>query len=302
MPDTLNAARVSIETIEKEVEQLPLLPSVLFEIMKYDPENVDFYDRMLEIARSDPPLATMILSYANSASSSPAHPIIELKIALTRVGAQSIKNLLTTLSVAKVFVPAKLEHKMIWLHSIEVAHIAAFICETSRGTELKSENVYMAGLLHDIGRFVLFQLAPTALNETDAKGWENPTELVSVEEKILGFNHAKVGYMACQKLNLPPIIRSLVRYHHYLNVINNSKAPAHFKRMCVYVQLADFVSVFLIKHPEWRDWDVVTLRRQLKKTCVLRRWDSMQLPIDKLADALPDLYKDSKAVFSGLGL
>ncbi len=279
-----------------------MLPGVIFELMKSDPDDVEFYDKIHELAASDPPLALFIIGYANSAASSPNHHIDGLKSALTRVGAKTIYQLLTTLTIAKVFIPQKKEQKDLWRHSIEVATIASFLSRTTVGLHVQAETAYIAGLLHDIGRFVLFQVSPFALEETEAQGWSSPTELVSIEEKTVGFTHAKIGYLACQKLNVPNLIGSVARYHHHYNLYTHPKAPKTLKELSLLIQLADEVSVLIMKDDQWRNLPVIELERKIQRKCLHNEWKLYRLPIPQLAQALPALIEKSEAIADNLGL
>lgn len=296
------ARKPSLKEINDEIGQLPMLPGVLFELMKLDPEDSEFYDHMLRLAKSDPPLAAFIIGYSNSAISSPNSQIDSLQTALTRVGSRTIIELLTALSVSKVFVPQKQEHKEIWRHSIEVANIAAFLARLTPGEHNNPETAYLGGLLHDIGRFVLFQLSPRALDETDAKGWSSPDELISAELDTVGFTHCKVGYLACKKLEIPNLISSVVRYHHKIEVVSHPKAPKELQGLSLMVQVADAVSVLLTKHEDWETWSEANLREHILSYCVHPSWRDKDLPINSLVPALPMLMEKSIKTCKSLGV
>ena len=294
--------RLTLEEITEHVDQLPMLPAILFEIMQCDAEDENFYERIYELAKSDPSLAAFILSYANSAASFATHHIDGLKTALTRVGSQTIVDLLTTLSVARVFIPKKKEHKALWQHSIEVANIASFISRVSGSHQVPPDEAYMGGLLHDIGRFVLFQLAPSALDETDAKGWHTPQELSDVERELLGFDHAKVGYITCKKLNLPQLLINMVRYHHHYEIVEHPRAPKELQELSLIVQFADSVSVFLSQNPKWKKWSEPELIIEISNNCIHKAWLHQELPVKALVHALPMLTEKTANTCRSLGV
>lgn len=302
MTDIPSSPSITLEHISREIDQLPLLPGVLFELMRYDPEDQNFYDYMLALSKSDPPLATFILSYANSAAYSQHRRIDDLQTALSRVGSLTILELLLALSVAKVFVPHKATQKAIWQHSLEVANISSFVAN-EMDTQVKPSSAYMCGLLHDIGRFVLFQLAPDALADTDAHGWSSPTELVSVEEAVVGFNHAHVGYLTCKRLKLPSYITNVIRYHHHYSVVRHPKAPQDLKDTLLLLQFSDDLSVLSEIHPEWKEWSRQELIQQIEHNCIhSKEWGPQTLPIEAVADALPALLKEAERSCHALGL
>lgn len=292
----------NLEKITRHIDQLPMLPGVLFQLMKLNADDEEFYDQVYNLAKTDPPLATFILGYANSAASSPSNAINSLQAALTRVGSQTIVELITTLSVSKVFVPSQPEHKAIWKHSIETAMIAAFISKITHHHEVDPDLAYMCGLLHDIGRFVLFQFAPKALDETDAIGWGSPNELPLVEKKLLGTSHAEIGYIACQKLHLPNVVSSVVKHHHNYNICNNNKAPKSFRELVLIIQFADFLSVMALKTPNWGELSNADLKAHIRTHCIMENWGDHKLPIDMIAEALPMLIAKSDKLAEGLGV
>ena len=292
----------NLEKITRNIDQLPMLPSVLSQLMQLNPDSKNFYEDVYNLAKSDPPLAAFILSYANSAASSPNYIINSLQSALTRVGSQTIVELLTTLSVSKVFVPSLPEHKAIWRHSIETAVLASFISKISHHYAVEPEMAYMCGLLHDIGRFVLFQFAPKALHETEARGWDSPDELPLVEKEILGTSHAEIGYITCKKLHLPNVLSNVIKHHHNYDVFKNDKAPKNFRELVLIIQFADFLSVMTLKTPGWETLSTTELKKHIRTHCVLPNWGHHELPIDMIAEAIPMLISKSDKLAENLGV
>jgi len=58
---------------------------------------------------------------------------------------------------------------------------------------ITSGHAYLAGLLHDIGRFVLFDQSPEFIRAVDDLAWTTPTELIEAERQICGIDHAELG-------------------------------------------------------------------------------------------------------------
>lgn len=299
---TEGRSELSLELILENIDKLPFLPGVIFELMKHDREDGGLYDHVYELAKSDPPLALFILSYANSAASSSNQKIESLRVALTRVGATTVVELVTALSVSKVFIPKKPGHNKLWEHSIEVACIASFVSWVSQEHCIDPDLAYMCGLLHDIGRYVLFELVPDALDETDENGWGSPADLIENEKQIIGFTHAEVGYLACKKLNLPELVSMMVRYHHCYKVFNHPKAPEDLKNICLIIQFSDSLSVMLAKKPEWRTWTEENLAKNVRDTCVHEQWENHSLDIDSIVKSLPMVYEKIKSTHNSLAI
>jgi len=296
------ADKITLESVGERLEQLPLLPGVMFELMKSDPDSETFFDDMVRLAKTDPPLASLIIGYANSAACAGNRPVDGIEAALARVGSQTILQLLMAISVARVFVPNKDEQRNIWLHSLEVAHIALFLARTGRFAGVKPETVYMAGLLHDLGRFVLLQVAPDALQHTDVRGWGAAEEMVSAEQSVLGFSHTAVGHLACKKWHLPALISNVVRYHHHPEVVQHPKIPTDLRDVLIIIQFADALSFYLASKPGWEESSPQQLQRQIQGEVVRAAWEEVNLPLAELVHALPIIYRDCENACSMLGI
>lgn len=268
--------------------------------MNLDQDSDDFYEKLTQLTITDPPLAARVLTIANSASTAPTSPITNLKEGLIRVGLKTILSLITTLSVAKIFVPAKPEHKAIWQHSLETAVFAKFLAKELPDFKIDPEQAYTCGLLHDIGRLTLFAISAKTIEVIDDRGWATPIELPLVERKILGFTHAEVGYIAAQKWQLPVILQKLIRYHHSYNIAQKENVPTEFANLVILTQYADLLSVFVEKNTDWASWDIAELKKGIEKICYHKDWPKIDFPVDKIIEALPALTQDISAIMKSL--
>lgn len=295
---------VDIDDIRRNIQKLPMLPVVVYELMKYDPNSKDFYDIVLELAQSDPPLATALLGYANSAAFAQhqATRISSVKSALSRVGAKRLFELLFAGSVTRVFLPHKQEHRQLWLHSLQVAHFATYLVEQSKTKYVDPQQVYMAGLLHDIGRFVMLQLAPHALDKTDAKGWHTAVELVDVERQVTGHTHAEVGLSACKKLHLPRLISIAVQYHHTLEVFESRSLSQENKQLLTAIMVADEISFFIADDEKNRHLPPSQLKQALLEDILPETIDTDIIALEGLCYDLARVIRKVNEVQDSLGL
>lgn len=297
---TLKKRKLTLQLIEERLNFLPLLPSVVCELINLDQDSDDFYEKMAKLTETDPPLAARVLAIANSASAAPTKPITNIQEALIRVGVGTIISLITTLSVAKIFVPNKPEHKAIWQHSIETAIFARFIASHMPSLQVDKHLAYTCGLLHDIGRFAMFEISAKSVEVIDSKGWNSPIELPQVEQHILGFTHAEVGYKAAVKWQLPKEVQNLIRYHHRYNISMIDKAPDSFKNLVILVQYADLLSVFVEKNPEWPSWKAELLGQEIPKYCQHKDWPALEFPLDAILKSLPDMASEVDEIMVSL--
>lgn len=292
--------KLTLDLVEHQIQFLPLLPAVVCDLLNLDQDSDDFYEKLTELTITDPPLAARVLTIANSASTAPSTPITNIKEGLIRVGLKTILSLITTISVARIFVPAKPEHKAIWQHSLETAVFAKFIAQRLTAFKVDPEQAYTSGLLHDIGRLTLFSISAKAIEVIDGKGWDTPIELPKVERKVLGFTHAEVGYLAAHKWQLPKVLQNLIRFHHNYNIAQKENVPKEFQDLVILTQYADLLSVFVEKNTDWPKWDKEDLKKEIKSQCFHKDWPEINFPTDEIIEALPSLTDEVNAIMKSL--
>ena len=196
------------------LDELPSLPTVVARLMTLDPEAEGAFEELLSAIESDPGLSARLLARANSVHGGSMLPVTTLRHALTRIGSHEAADLVLALAVTSVFVPRDDWEKSLWRHAIQVATAARELARRCADDDVDPDEAYAAGLLHDIGRFVLFQEAPDRLRRIDEGGWDNPRDLLEEERRICGLTHAELGARACRHWGLPDSIAEIVLHHH----------------------------------------------------------------------------------------
>lgn len=238
----------ALREMEKHIDDLPLLPQVLVRILQLDASSEDYFQQFENMAMEDPAFAVRVVALANSASSAPVAPIDTIRGALTRLGAGTIAGFVASLSVQRVFVPREPAQIRLWKHSIETAVAAQRIAQIATSLGVDPGQAYLAGLLHDIGRFVMLEHAAPELREVEASNWHTPEELVEADIDVYTFTHSELGFLACNRWGLPDTIAAAVRAHHDEppEVIEAGSVDAGI--FCV--QVADRISISLLQQPD----------------------------------------------------
>ena len=204
----------ALDRLEKRLEDLPLLPDVVHRLMSLRQDSYDYFDQVAQALHADPAFATRLLQYANSAALGSGRPITSIQEAMLRVGARGAVDLVLAHSAARIFVPSNEWEKMLWKHSIDVAWLMRKLSVLAVDHRGEPDEAYVFGLLHDIGRFVLYLEAPEELRRVEETDWATPEELIEAETRICGFTHSELGYLALRKWRLPDALAEAVRWHH----------------------------------------------------------------------------------------
>lgn len=197
-----------------KLERLPVLPMVVTRLLSLDARSDDYFDDVVDLVSHEPNYAARLLVAANSVGTRGYRTIQTMREAVIRLGAKQVSNLVVSLSVVRVFLPREDWERALWLHAIQVACGTRQLVRLAGDPMLDPEHGYLAGLLHDIGRFLLFDTVPEQLRQIDEADWESPEALVEAERRIVGIDHAALGALACARWGIPDSVAQIVRHHH----------------------------------------------------------------------------------------
>lgn len=72
----------------------------------------------------------------------------------------------------------------------------------------------MAGMLHDIGRLVLYRHAPFTMARLISASAERKIPLAAMEKEVLGFDHGELGGKLLERWNFPLSLSDMVLQYH----------------------------------------------------------------------------------------
>ncbi|MEQ1567783.1 MAG: HDOD domain-containing protein [Myxococcota bacterium] len=201
--------------LERHLEELPVLPTTVVAMLRLDRSSDRYFDDLVRLVEREPTYAARVLALANSAAVRGAAQTTRIRDAVFRLGASTTTSMVVALSVVKVFVPSNSWERSLWVHALGVASIARALATKCDLGAYRPDDVYLCGLLHDIGRFILFHEAPASLRQVDEAAWSSPADLLAAETAICGIDHAALGAKAIERWGLPAPIVTVVRHHHH---------------------------------------------------------------------------------------
>lgn len=223
-----------IELIEEsDISSIKNVVSGLVKIIN-DPKSTA--KDLKELIQIDPPLTAKMLRLANSAYYSPRNKIGELHQAIVWVGYDAIKELALSQKVCEIFRKDKsfegYSRNSLWKHSLAVALFAKMIYRREFGN--RGENVYAAGLLHDIGIIAEDQFYQDEFKITLNKLKNEKKNLIRAEYEVFGFEHSEVGKAIIDYWQIPQEIGVAIGSHH-----NPDKAGQEFSKISYTLYVAD---------------------------------------------------------------
>jgi putative nucleotidyltransferase with HDIG domain len=136
--------------------------------------------------------------------------------AIAILGFNAVKNLALSISVFDIFGDSKgpngFDRKKFWEHSIGCAAAGKVLAKYIGYPE--QEELFVAGLLHDIGKVVLDKFFHEMFQQIIDLVQEKDILMLEAEREILGFTHAEVGQELMKRWNLPSRLTEPIGYHH----------------------------------------------------------------------------------------
>ncbi len=204
-----------LELLVVEVDKLVSLPDIYYRLEETIVDPTSTVEVISNLLRSDPDLCARMLRMANSAFYSFPTRVETIERAVSTIGLRQIRELVLVTAVVKAFEgipPGTVNMETFWEHSIAVGIMARKLGQQAGLPD--ADGYYIPGMLHDIGRLVMYLKLPALMYELldrhDAEG----RSLFLMERETLDYTHADIGARLLELWNLPRSIWEPVGKHH----------------------------------------------------------------------------------------
>jgi HD-like signal output (HDOD) protein len=177
--------------MDKAVDNLPVLPEIAQRVMDLVKSPESSARQLAAIISEDAVIALKILKVANSALYGGLTEIRDMTSACSRLGMKTISNIVQTVVNGNLYVTGNKQFRdmmrALWRHNVATAHCADEIAKML--AEPRSDELFIAGLIHDIGKVCLLEIISDAYSGNIGKLREAPELLQEVLENY----HSLVG-------------------------------------------------------------------------------------------------------------
>lgn len=198
------------------IDKLVSLPEVCFLVNDLVNDPHASVDQIGQVISQDPDLTARLLKLVNSNFYGLPQRVETVSRAIMFVGLRELQNMVWASTAVETFnkVPANLVNMAgFWRHSIFTAVVARILA--SEVDILHPERLFISGLIHDLGRLVVYIKVPEKAKQILEQEKENPGAPAGViEREILGIDHSEVGAALFDAWNLPDSLQTAVRFHH----------------------------------------------------------------------------------------
>lgn len=197
-----------------DITTLPALPQILTELIDACNDEESGLSTIADIVARDVTITARIIKLANSAFIGARSSFSNIQQAVSYLGIDTVRNLAISVSIHDTFRQVQSDKcfdlDRFWFHSLLTAIIAKELAILD--SEGDPAEAYLTGLLHDLGRLVLWTSAPAEYGALLEKGGSVET-IGGREEALTGMTHWQVSALLMQKWKLNDAIVDAVRDH-----------------------------------------------------------------------------------------
>lgn len=206
----------AVHKILDNVDDLPTLPTIAKKVMDELNNPQSNAKDIADIIKNDQAITAKILKVGNSAYYAGYSPCTNVQGAVARIGFLQIKRMILSISILDTF--SKYERKNFnlkdfWTHSIAAGYAARIIGKLSGFRD--SDDIFTAGLLHDLGKLITLRYIPDLFDEILKKFEEDGSiSYYDAERALCPITHCDIGSWLAIKWNMSRDIQNVIFNHH----------------------------------------------------------------------------------------
>lgn len=240
------------EALIKRSASLPSPPAVAMQVIELaNRADVNAQD-LKAVIEKDPALTSKVLRVVNSAIYAPYRQVETLSQAIVIMGFNATVSLALSFSLVSALQKQQgkgLDYTHYWRRTFLSATTARILAEQCG--EVALEEVFLAGLLQDIGMQAIDKVYPEVYDELDDEQYQQDRLLVYESER-LEVDHAEVGGWLLRNWQLPDRTALAVEASHNPLLVRNTSELGTFVRC---VALSGLVADIFINKDESRPYE-----------------------------------------------
>jgi len=210
-----NKPRPVLRRVVEKIDEISTLPHIALRVMEVANDSETGAVDLKEVMESDTALSARVLRCVNSSAYAVRSEITNLQQAIAYLGLKQIRNLALTISVSELFrnndVIGPYSRNHLWRHLVAVGICARMIAKRLKFANF--EDIFLAGLLHDVGIILEDQHLHEHFSEI-ILSLKGDKMLAVAERERLGFDHTTLGEKVSQTWGFPDGVKAAIRHHH----------------------------------------------------------------------------------------
>ena len=238
--ETADNAKAIVEKALGSVGEIATLPEITIKIIEIVEDSGSTARDLHAIIKNDPALSTKVLKVVNSAFYGLPGQVASVDRAIILLGLSAVKNIAVAASIARLFKGSRISEKFsaadLWRHGVAVAVVANALARVSPHPVMPDE-IFVAGLIHDIGTLVQRQVFPDQFAEIIKRCTNNGGNFLECERQVIGADHQMFGVGLATKWKFPRHLRAAVGFHH-----NPEALSIELRNMAMLIRVGDVLA------------------------------------------------------------
>ena len=216
---SVDRIKARIMTVMRNLPPLPAVTRQLLAVMRDEDSSAADVAKVLS---SDQALAGKVLKLANSSFYGVPTEVTTMSRAVVIMGFTGVRNMAMGLGTTSALrgLGEDLDMQSFWSHAIANA-AACQVLAPHMPLRMDPEEAFLAGLMHDIGAYVLAAAVPQDYAEVIASGGDR----LDRERQVIGFTHTQIGEKLLSFWELPQTFCDVARYHHDMEKATGGEQP-----------------------------------------------------------------------------
>jgi HD-like signal output (HDOD) protein len=185
-------------------KNIPVQAGIISKIIKLEVDSNNCFQELDDLISSDQGVASLVLRVVNSPFYSRGNKVSTIPFAISLLGYNVVRSLALLAFSRSLFSHTCNEQFRlhIWQHSLLTA-IASQTISQEWGESRLSDEAFIAGLMHDTGKVLMFNHNPALYQQVFEHAFVNNCSSVEAEHHYFGFDHCQVGAEAVKEWKLP---------------------------------------------------------------------------------------------------
>lgn len=210
--------------IERFIQKMPSLSTTVGKVMEICSRTDASPNELNKVISLDPVLTGQVLKLINSAYYSLVAKVTSLTRAITMLGMNTVKNMALSTAIIRTVAGTKKSRALpttrFWAHTIGAGVSAKMLAAINDVPVMEREELFVAGLLHDLGKIPFGDEYIEVLNIAQ----KEQLPLIEVEREMMGIDHQEVGLMIAEKWKLNEVITTCIGKHHNVEELSGELA------------------------------------------------------------------------------
>jgi len=235
-------ARSIYELISSQPIGIPVFHEIALRLQQMMSDNSYRIEEVIKLINEDAALSATMLKHANSTYNTGKAAITTIKDAIVRLGSQQVVNLAFTASMSDTKSSDAVINcgmNQLWRHSYRTAIISSWLAVELNQEKLvkniNADEVYLAGLLHDVGRLYLLKAMDRLAEECRIRA-----DNIMINDLANQYG-SELGARVLRHWNIPALYVDVVERHcafqWYTGVNDHMVAAVRLScRLCDYME------------------------------------------------------------------